>query len=325
MDIEYFLRFYTTKGVGEKTIKKVINYLDQYPEMSWQKICMDKHILVNELHLKNEIADKIINSAVDESDNMIDKIRKNNIEIILENDKRYPAILKTKLKSDCPAVLFACGNLNLLEKKSVGFCGSRKASAKGITIAEECAQQFAKENIVVTSGYAAGVDISAHSAALQNGGSTIFVLAEGILSYRVKKELHGLLNDKNYLFLSQFSPEMIWNAGNAMKRNSLIIGLSEAMILIESGKKGGTFAAGQEALNIGCPLFVVDYDKPEVSAEANPYFIANGGRPIRKKAGKPNLEVVLEKIFTATDKNEEHMKQEPISTKIFAQQTLALG
>ena len=96
MDIEYFLRFYTTKGVGEKTIKKVINYLDQYPEMSWQKICMDKHILVNELHLKNEIADKIINSAVDESDNMIDKIRKNNIEIILENDKRYPAILKTK-------------------------------------------------------------------------------------------------------------------------------------------------------------------------------------------------------------------------------------
>lgn len=257
--------------------------------MSWQKICMDKHILVNELHLKKEIADKIINSAVDESDNMIDKIRKNNIEIILENDKRYPAILKTKLKSDCPAVLFACGNLNLLEKNQLDFAVPRKASAKGITIAEECAaNNLQKENIVVTSGYAAGVDISAHSAALQNGGSTIFVLAEGILSYRVKKELPGLLNDKNYLFLSQFSPEMIWNAGNAMKRNSLIIGLSEAMILIESGKKGGTFAAGQEALNIGCPLFVVDYDKPEVSAEANPYFIANGGRPIRKKAGKPN-------------------------------------
>ena len=80
-----------------------------------------------------------------------------------------------------------------------------------------------------------------------------------------------------------------------MKRNKTIIGLSKAMILIESGLKGGTFAAGEETLSAKCPLFVIDFAKPEVSAEANPYFISKGGHPIRgNKNGVPNLSKVFE-------------------------------
>ena len=79
-----------------------------------------------------------------------------------------------------------------------------------------------------------------------------------------------------------------------MRRNSVIIGLSRAMILVESGKTGGTFAAGEEALRVGCPLFVIDFAQPEVSAEANPYFISAGGMPIRGKNGIPNISKVVE-------------------------------
>ena len=81
-----------------------------------------------------------------------------------------------------------------------------------------------------------------------------------------------------------------------MKRNGVIIGLSDAMILVESGKTGGTFAAGEETLSISHPLFVIDFAQPEVSAEANPYFISKGGIPIRGKAGVPNLSKVLDVI-----------------------------
>ena len=81
-----------------------------------------------------------------------------------------------------------------------------------------------------------------------------------------------------------------------MKRNSVIIGLSQAMILVESGRRGGTFAAGEETLKRSLPLFVIDFEKPEVSAEANPYFIEKGGHPIRGKRGIPNLEKVLEVV-----------------------------
>lgn len=55
------------------------------------------------------------------------------------------------------------------------------------------------------------------------------------------------------------------------------------MILVESGKSGGTFSAGEETLKLSLPLFVIDYEKPEVSAEANPYFISRGGVPIQWK------------------------------------------
>ena len=68
------------------------------------------------------------------------------------------------------------------------------------------------------------------------------------------------------------------------------------MILVESGKSGGTFAAGEETLKRSLPLFVIDFEKPEVSAEANPYFIEKGGYPIRGKRGIPNLEKVLEEV-----------------------------
>ena len=81
-----------------------------------------------------------------------------------------------------------------------------------------------------------------------------------------------------------------------MNRNSVIIGLSDAMILVESGKDGGTFAAGNETLARQHPLFIIDYAQPEVSAEANPYFISKGGISIRGKTGKPNIDKVLKTI-----------------------------
>lgn len=92
-----------------------------------------------------------------------------------------------------------------------------------------------------------------------------------------------------------------------MKRNSVIIGLSRAMILVESGKTGGTFAAGEEALRTGCPLFVIDFSKPELSAEANPYFIQAGGYPIRGKNGIPNLN----RVFATINGNSESSKAIP--------------
>lgn len=79
-----------------------------------------------------------------------------------------------------------------------------------------------------------------------------------------------------------------------MNRNGTIIGLSRAMILVESGMSGGTFAAGEESLRVGCPLFVLDFKSPDISAEANPYFIASGGFPIRGKNGVPNLSKVFQ-------------------------------
>ena len=92
---------------------------------------------------------------------------------------QYPKALIALLRQNTPTVLSCIGNLDLLHKLKVGFSGSRKASEKGLWVTNDCATQLAERDICVVSGYASGVDMTAHRAALQHGGSTIIVLPEG--------------------------------------------------------------------------------------------------------------------------------------------------
>lgn len=189
----------------------------------------------------------------------------------------------------------------MLKNKCVGFTGSRKVSDSGIRITDSSARQLSSEGITVISGYANGVDLTAHKAALQSGGSTIFVIVEGILKNRVKGEIRELFNDKNHLFVSQFLPNLTWLASNAMRRNHTIIGLSDAMILIASGLNGGTFNAGKLSLKNKKPLFVVEYGVNKTTAEGNDYFLQHGGAPLKgDKNGKP----ILKKIYSVLAQNE---------------------
>ena len=141
------------------------------------------------------------------------------------------------------------------------------------------------------------MDLTAHTAVLAAGGTTTLVLAEGILHFRVKQALRPYVSDSgsaNFLALSEFPPALAWKAHNAMTRNRTICGLSNALIVIESGLEGGTFEAGKTALKLGEPLFCVEYAEPGVTAAGNPHLLANGARSVkRSRSGKPNLSQVL--------------------------------
>jgi DNA processing protein len=294
MNNEIILQLVLTKGIGNVTLKKVLNLMEADKSLGWNNI-LDKSILQDCLGFNKDIIHSIYKQK-ERAKRLSEKLYEKGIVILLENDVRYPFKLKALQKEKCPAILFVQGNLEILNKKSVGFCGSRKVSQKGIDITSNCAKQLAQNNVVVVSGYAAGTDLAAHKGALQYSGETVFVLAEGLLRSRFKKGIKELLTGSNHVFVSQFVPEVTWKSFNAMKRNGIIIGLSDAMILVESGKKGGTFAAGEETLSVRHPLFVIDFAQPEVSAEANPYFISRGGIPIRGKSGIPNLGKVFDLI-----------------------------
>ena len=242
-----------------------------------------------------------------------EQLYQNNIDMCWIGDDCFPDGLKKLNIGNIPAILFYKGNYKLLQNKCVGFTGSRKVSDSGIRITDSSARQLSSDGIAVISGYAKGVDITAHKAALQSGGSTVFVIVEGILKNRVKGEVKELLNDKNHLFVSQFLPNLTWSASNAMKRNSTIIGLSDAMILIESGMNGGTFNAGEQSLKNKKPLFVVEYGVSKPTAEGNDFFLQHGGMPLRgDKNGKP----ILKRLYSALEQNETKESYEQLSFKL---------
>lgn len=292
----FLLQLMLSKGIGNAAVKKIIADVRTHNEHSFENYCRDSILLRSVLFRPDNVDETMQSISSNEiiAEQLCNRLESNHVLMLSEQDEGYPEKLKDRLGRDCPPVLFLKGNKNLLDSSCVGFCGSRKVSSKGAVITEQCAYQLANKNITVVSGYAGGTDIAAHRAALEAGGNTIFVLAEGILGNKVKNEISDCLNESNHLFVSQFLPDSVWSASNAMRRNSLIIGLSKAMILVESGKTGGTFAAGEESLKRKLPLFVVDYAKPEVSAEANPYFIEHGGNPIRSRGGLPNMDAVID-------------------------------
>jgi DNA processing protein len=191
--------------------------------------------------------------------------------------------------------LWVWGNLDLLYEHAISFCGARDASEKGIEAAAICARTACKNAFVVTSGNARGVDRATHRQALDVGGSTILVLPEGFDHFRVAPELRDVWDWDRVLVVSQFEPRTIWKSYHAMARNKVIMGLSCAMIVVEAGEKGGTRAAGEDALKLRVPLFAVDYGFDEAVAPGNRALIERGAKPLKKsrETGEPNLKQLL--------------------------------
>lgn len=212
------------------------------------------------------------------------------------NDAEYPARLKCVLGKQAPQRIFVQGNLRLINEHAISFCGARNASEKGIQAAAVCARTACKNSFVVTSGNARGVDRATHREALENGGSTVLVLPEGFDHFRVAAELRDVWDWDRVLVVSQFEPKTIWKSYHAMARNKVIMGMSCAMIVIEAGEKGGTRAAGEEALKLSIPLFAVDYGFDENVAPGNRALIARGAKPLKKskETGEPNLRRLLD-------------------------------
>jgi len=214
----------------------------------------------------------------------------------------YPDRLLNVLGKKAPKEIYFSGNIELLKKKAIGFCGSRSASPQSLNVVKDCVEQAVRENIVIISGNAKGIDLTAHYTALENNGETIFVLPEGIEYFRIKRELKDVWNWDKVLVISQFEPNAIWQAYRAMTRNEIIVSLSNSMIVIEAGEKGGTLNAGMTSLKLKIPVYVAKYgDNPD--AKGNEILISKGAEFLGKSSqtDKANMSKVFKSISGANN------------------------
>lgn len=224
-----------------------------------------------------------------------DTLKEEQVSVVSILDEEYPTRYRELLGKHAPPLLFLRGNLGLLEAASLGFCGSRKPSEKGLVVARECAAMVSKQGINVVSGYAAGVDMTTHRAALESGGTTTIVMAEGILHFRVKREVKDVWDWHRVLIISQYLPSVPWRVHNAMERNRTICALCKAMVLVEARESGGSIEAGRTCLELGIPLFAPVYEGIPDSAKGNQILLGQGALYLRKSRATqmPNLKGVL--------------------------------
>lgn len=206
-----------------------------------------------------------------------DQLAQRGVRAMFWTDDEYPGNLVVRGRPAAPVLMYL-GDVNLLHRPGLGMCGSRAVTELGTRAAAACGEAVSHHDMVVISGYAKGVDTETHLAALRTGGSTVIVLAEGFDHFRVKKTFQVDYDPRRAIVVSQFAPAQPWRAHAAMARNAIIFGLGLGLVVIEAGEKGGTLAAGEGALRIGRPVFVLDFG--EETPPGNRKLLASGAIPV---------------------------------------------
>jgi DNA protecting protein DprA len=294
-------RLQKVRGIGPKRYQSILTKLDEIEKDIDDLFKMPAADVKAVFGLPRNVAEAIANASeqpqakvetVKNEENTVDQLAAKGIKTLVRGASDYPKHLQSVLEDKAPSIYYVWGNLDLLQKPAVGFCGSRDASKESIAATADMAKQIANLGWVVVSGHARGVDTAAHLAALENGGSTIVVAPEGLLNFRLRKELKKIAKPEQLLIISEFAPHSRWSVVNAMTRNRTIIGLSDAMILVEARMEGGTFQAGETTLYLKKPLFVALYQKLGPNADGNKYFVQKGATALAKNptTGEADIE-----------------------------------
>jgi DNA processing protein len=149
---------------------------------------------------------------------------------------------------DSPYFLFYRGNIDIINKKSIGVVGARNCSSYGLTVTKLLTKELITNNITLISGGARGIDSIAHKTALENNGYNISVLGCGIdIAYPSEnKDLFSKIA-KNGVVISEFLLGTPPLRENFPRRNRIISGLSEGIIVIEASEKSGSLITARLA------------------------------------------------------------------------------
>lgn len=183
-------------------------------------------------------------------------IQEQNLKTLFYQDSSYPSYLKDCI--DGPVLLFASGDLNFDTQRIISIVGTRNITASGIQFCNELIESLVPYNPIIVSGFAYGVDITAHLAALDNKLSTVGVLAHGMDQMYPKshqKYVSSLL--ENGGFLSEYNSGVGPERKNFVQRNRIVAGMSQATIVIESAEKGGSMITAKMANDYNRDVFAV--------------------------------------------------------------------
>lgn len=218
------------------------------------------------------LADKNLTGAQEILDQCVEK----EIQICTFHDAAYPARLKNI--ADPPIVLYYKGHLAALDSCPViGVVGTRKASVYGLTTASRMGYQIAKCGGIVVSGLALGIDGNAMKGAMTAGGTVVGVLGCGVdVVYPPTHKSLYLDTERCGCLISEFPPETPPISWNFPKRNRIISGISNGVLVVEAPQKSGALITARQALEQGRDVFVVPGNIDVPTFEGSNHLLREG-------------------------------------------------
>ena len=204
----------------------------------------------------------------------------------------YPTALR--YIDDAPPILAMKGHVHLLEKTSVAIVGARNASLNGRKIAQVLASELGGQGYVITSGLARGIDAAAHSGGLAHG--TIAVVAGGIDQIYPKEntDLYKSVCELG-LILSEAPFGTMPQSRHFPKRNRIVSGLSQGVIVVEAAMRSGSLITARMALEQGREVMAVPGSPLDPRAHGTNRLIRDGAALVE------NAEHVLAQLRVHAD------------------------
>ena len=227
--------------------------------------------------LKSKLCDKSLENAY----SILKYCRKSGVDIIGYDDARYPSRLKNI--EDPPVLLYCLGKMPHMDRRlCMGMVGTRKMSEYGKQTAYKISYELGAANVCVVSGMALGIDAVCACGALESGGTTVAVLGSGI-SVVYPKEHKKLMSaiTRHGAVITEYSPFERPNKGNFPKRNRIISGLCQGVVVIEGVKGSGALITAEKAISQGRELFALPGMVGQNNSEGPNDLIRNGANVVR--------------------------------------------
>ena len=174
-----------------------------------------------------------------------------------------------------PPALYVKGKVDLLNRPAIAIVGSRQASGGGLTLARRFAGTLGAAGLVIISGLARGIDSAAHEASLATG--TIAVLAGGIdVVYPSENTALQQQIAEAGVLVTEMPPGFAPRAQDFPRRNRIISGISNGVLVIEAARRSGTLLTARMALEQGREVFAVPGHPLDPRAEGTNHLLKSG-------------------------------------------------
>ncbi|MDP8298639.1 MAG: DNA-processing protein DprA [Candidatus Tantalella remota] len=199
------------------------------------------------------------------------------IRVVCCLDAEYPSRLRDIY--DPPPVLYYKGDLESLNGNTAAVVGSRRCSMYGLRMAEKLSYDIAERGVTVVSGMARGIDQAAHRGALKCGGNTIAVLGSGFRhvypagSEKLVEDIvsHGAV-------VTEFSSRTEPSRSTFPRRNRIVSGMSEGVVVVEASRRSGAMITVDLALEQGREVFAVPGRADLYTSRGTNFLIQNGAK-----------------------------------------------
>lgn len=243
--LKYKIALSMVRGVGLLTYKKLISVFgDDESVFKASRKALSSVPGVGEAILEQIAAKKVLEWAEEE----LEFLYKTGGYVIAMEDNKFPYRLKEC--NDHPILMYAKGEICMDVKRVIGIVGTRKMTPYGRALCEEILTDLVQNHpeILVVSGLAYGVDGCAHRKALELGAQTIGVVGHGLdmIYPAAHRELANKMCNQGGI-LTEFHTRSLVDRKNFVSRNRIIAGLSDVVLVVESGEKGGALLTAEFA------------------------------------------------------------------------------